>query len=756
MTLAGAVRAESWYFWRGPEQTGVSRERDLPDRFSIDPNDPNSNLIWKVPVEGRTTPIVMNGRVYLINAAGDGINTQERVICLDANTGQTLWEHRFNVWFTDIVRVRLGWTNLVGDPQTGNVYAHGTQGLLLAFNKDGKILWSHSMTEEYGRISGYGGRVTSPIVDGDLVIVGLVNANWGEQVRGGNRFVAFNKNTGEVVWWSPTVHVGPPKDTYYSVPVVAVINNERLLISGGADGAVHALRVRTGEVVWGYTIGQGAVNCSPVVDGNFVYIGQGEENPDNNFQGRVVCLDASQVQDKKPKLVWQVDRIKAKFASPIIHEGRLYICDEIARMYCLDAKTGNQLWRHKYGRNAKGSPVWADGKIYVCPVNGQFCILKPGDKSCETLYTQDFPSPDNVIDVELNGSPAVADGRIYFSTSLETYCIGKKSRGAAAASIPPKPTEKQPGAEAKVAHLQIVPGDVVLDPGQSVSFKARAFDAHGHFLREVKTEWSVAPMLPPPPVPGAPSPPASAGAAPPPSPPDLRGTITPDGKLTVDASVPGQFGGVIAKAEGISGRARVRVAPLLPYAADFSKVPVGRTPGGWVNTQGKFAVEEHGGRKVLVKTTNNPSPLVSRAHAYLGKPTLTDYTVEAEVLGHQKGSDIPDIGVVANRYTLFLTGTNQTLRLVSWDALPRIDKTIGFPWKPGVWYHMKITVEVQGNKAIARGKVWERGKMEPSDWTVQVEDPVPNTEGSPAIYAFVMDPGTEAYFDNVRVTPNKK
>jgi outer membrane protein assembly factor BamB len=661
-----------------------------------------------------------------------------------------LWEHRFNVWFTDIVRVRLGWTNLVGDPETGNIYAHGTQGLLLAFNKDGKLLWSHSMTEEYGRISGYGGRVTSPVVDGDLVIVGLVNANWGEQARGGNRFVAFNKNNGEVVWWSPSV--GQPKDTYYSVPVVAVVNNERLLFSGGADGAVHALRVRTGEIVWAYPIGQGAVNCSPVVDGNFVYIGQGEENPDNNFQGRVVCLDASQVQNGKPKLVWQVDKIKAKFASPIIHEGRLYICDEIARMYCLEAKTGKQLWRHKYGRNTKGSPVWADGKIYVCPVNGEFVILKPGDTGCQTLYTQEFPSPDGVIDVELNGSPAVADGRIYFSTSLETYCIGKKSRTAAATSIPAKPAEKQPGSRAKVAHLQIIPTDVVLDPGQNVSFKARAFDAQGHFLREVKADWSVAPTLAPPPPPGAPP----AAGAPPAPPPPLRGQITAEGKLTADATVPNQFGGVVAKAEGVSGRARVRVAPKLPYVADFTKVPVGRTPGGWVNTQGKFAVEEHGGRKVLVKTTTNPSPLVSRANAFIGRPTLTDYTVEAEVLGNQKGSDSPDIGIVANRYTLLLTGTNQTLRLVSWDAPPRIDKTIGFPWKPGVWYSMKLTVQIQGGKALARGKVWERGKMEPKDWNVQVDDPVPNTEGSPAIYANVMDPGTEAYFDNVRVTPNKK
>src|SRR5205807_4734270 len=127
------------------------------------------------------------------------------------------------------------------------IYAQGVQGLLLAFDRDGKLLWSHSLTEEYGRISGYGGRVTSPTVDGDLVIVGLVNSSWGDQARAGNRYLALDKRTGVPVWWSD---VGPFGGTYYSVPVVAVINGERLLITGGCDGYIHALRVHTGEQVW--------------------------------------------------------------------------------------------------------------------------------------------------------------------------------------------------------------------------------------------------------------------------------------------------------------------------------------------------------------------------------------------------------------------------------------------------------------------------------------------------------------------------
>jgi outer membrane protein assembly factor BamB len=749
---AGDVRATDWYQWRGPEQNGVSPEKNLPEKWSLDPKTPDNNLIWKAPYGSRSTPIVLGGRVYLINSVGDGLTEQERVLCFDADTGRVEWEHKFNVFLTDIVSDRVGWANLVADPETGKVYAHGVEGLLFCFNRDGKVLWSHSLTEEYGRITGYGGRVTSPVLDGDLLILGMLNASWGDQARGGNRFVAFDKRTGVPVWWSSTG--ARPKDTYYSTPIVAVIGGQRLLISGGGDGGVHAFKVRTGEKVWSYFFGSGAVNCSPVVQGNLVYIAHGDENPDSNKQGRIVCLDGSRVKNGKPALVWQVDGIKVKYASPILHEGRLYVCDEVARLYCLDAATGKSLWKRpfNYGRNCMGSPVWADGKIYVGEVQSRFHVLKPGPDRCERLFAQFFRSPPgDTAETEINGSPAIANGRIYFSTSRATYCIGKKNQSHSAVALPPSPTETPADPNAMPSHLQVVPADVMLEPGQSATFKARTYDDHGRFLREVEAQWSLIGPLPP------------AGVAPQPgakpSPP-LQGEISSSGKLTVAKTPPGQFGMVVAKAAGLTGQARVRVVPTLPYTLNFEKIPEGRTPGGWVNTQGKFAVQTKNGAKVLVKLANIGSPLVARAHTYISKPTLTNYTVEADMQGNKKGADMPDMGVLANRYTLVLDGNKQQLRLLSWDALPRVDKSIGWTWKPAVWYTVKLRVDVHGDKALVRGKVWPRGEPEPGNWSIEFEDPVPNREGSPGLYGYATgiignEPGAEVYYSRVSVTPNK-
>jgi outer membrane protein assembly factor BamB len=749
---APAANADDWAFWRGPEQTGVSRERDLPATWSPDPQAP-VNFHWKAPYGCRATPIVMNGRVYINNQAGTGVNEQERVMCLDAKSGKVLWEKRFNVFQTDIVSVRLGWTNLVGDPKTGNVYWHGTQGFLIGFNKDGKILWQHSLTEEYGRVSGYGGRVTSPIIDEDLLIIGMPNASWGDQAKGNNRFVAFNKHNGEVVWWSEPA---TKPSTYYSVPVIAVINGQRLLITGAADGWVYALQPRTGKKVWGFKLSKNAINSSPVVSGHYVYIGHGEENYGTSTQGRVVCLDASVIKDGSPKLVWERKGCKARYASPIIHDNRLFVFDEFAQMWCFDAFKGKVLWKFAYGRNARGSGVWADGKIYVAEVNGKFHILKPGDTKCERLHEQGFFGADGTSEVELAGSPAVADGCVFFGTSEELYCIGKKNHNTPPDPAPPMPKEAAPLKEE--AQLQLIPADVVLHPGQAVTFQAKLFDANGRLLGPLGSKDLINLSLPQPPLPpGAKTPP-----------PALKGKVTTgkqaSGTFTADAKIPTQQGYVQAEfgERGLTAKSRVRVAPTYPYTMNLDKVPVGAVPAGWVQVQGRWKVAQlKDGTKVLGKVNTVPNPMIAQSFCYIGLPTDTDYTIAADVQGFKAHNDLPEIGLVNNRYTLFLQGNTQQLRLASWEAIPRIDRTLSFPWKPGVWYSTKLTTTVKGDKAFVRGKVWPRGQPEPKEWTVELVDPTPNREGAPGLYTYAMgvaenEPGTEVFYTNLRVTPNGK
>src|SRR6266550_5539908 len=140
------VVANDWAEWRGPARDGISAEKNLPTHWSP----AGENLLWKAPYGGRSAPIVMGDRVYLQNTAGKGELEQERLMCFNADSGKLLWEHRFNVYLSDVPPHRVGWASPVGDPATGNIYALGVGGTLLSLSRAGKVLWERSLGEDFG------------------------------------------------------------------------------------------------------------------------------------------------------------------------------------------------------------------------------------------------------------------------------------------------------------------------------------------------------------------------------------------------------------------------------------------------------------------------------------------------------------------------------------------------------------------------------------------------------------------------------
>src|SRR4030095_11217951 len=182
----------------------------------------------------RSAPIVMNGRVFMFNSAGDGEMMQERLISFDANTGKVQWEKRFNVYESDVPPRRIAWSSPAGDPSTGNIYVFGACNELTAVSGDGKVLWTRALTDEFGAWTTHGGRTVSPIVEGNLVIVSTIIDGWGDNALRRHRYYAFDKLTGESIWISTPG--GRPFDTTYSTPITTTINGMRLMIGGAGDG----------------------------------------------------------------------------------------------------------------------------------------------------------------------------------------------------------------------------------------------------------------------------------------------------------------------------------------------------------------------------------------------------------------------------------------------------------------------------------------------------------------------------------------
>ncbi len=727
---AGSVFAGDWTNWRGPEKNGVSRETELPSDIE--------DVLWmKKDVSCRSTPIVMNDKVYAVSRIGEDADEQERVICMDARTGDVIWEHRFGIFFTPIVSIRLGWTVPVGDQETGNVYAHGTQGLLFCFyGETGEVKWQKSMTEEFGRITGYGGRVTSPIVEGNLVIISMISSNWGAHGGGGVRFIAFDKNTGEMVWWSTTGI--RPSNTYRCIPVVTTINEQRILISGGGDGNLHAFQVNTGKKIWSFEFGNGAMNPAPVVDGNLLYAAHGEEIPGRATVGRVACLDIS---GEQPEIVWEKDGIEFKYPSPLLQGGKLFLPDRQGRLYCFDAKTGERLWRAKFGRNCTGSPAYGDGKIYLSSVHGYFHILDANNDG-KRISRKRFQPADPKFDVEVQGSAAIANGCVYFGTTEEFYCLGKYKKSQT--KIPEQPGVPVANPSGEPTQLQVVPAEVTVVAGERVDFKANLFDAKGQFVRTTPIELKLAAMKPGP------------GLGKDAVRPVLKGEITGGSFIAPKISC-GQSGSLIATAGDLQASVRVRQVPTLPYREDFESTGAGLVPGGWTNTQLRYVTKQlDDGNTVLMKTATIAVPFYRQWYAFIGTPEMKGYTVSADVMGEKVRDNMPNMGVTAHRYILQMVGNEQKLRISAWDAIPRVAKEIDFAWEPNTWYQLKIKVEAEDEHSHVLGKAWKKGEAEPSEWMLDLTDENPNPSGAPGIYGSALGiqppkPGTTIYYDNILV-----
>jgi outer membrane protein assembly factor BamB len=748
MLITSSGYSGDWTSWRGPTQNGVSPEKNLPTSAS--------DFAWRVPLGGHSTDVIYKGRVFGVNLANptDKLMEQEQLYCVELATGKLIWAYRFNCFHTDVPDSRVGWSSPAIDPETGYIYVNGVQGLALCLDQEGKLIWSKSLTERFGRISGYGGRTYTPMLDEDRVIVAFNNQSFGRHEAGAHRFLALDKRNGEIMWWSTPG--GRPEDPTYSNPVIAVIGGERMLIAGNADGYLYAVKARTGEKIWGFHCSKRGLNSSPVVDDYRVIITHSEENVDDSKEmGRIFCIDGRKrgsfelpppvtpkpgEKPKPPDLsklgdisktgeIWSVDGIDAGYASPLLHDGRLYVLSNSGVLYCFESATGKKIWQYVAGRGGKGSPVWADGKIYVTAENGKFLILQDEGASCKRIDEYVF-NTGKTGDAQIFASPAVADGHIVFPTTTELVCIGSKQVSPQIVEMPKEPDEGP--ADKTPATVLVEPAEVLLKPGEKVQFHAIAYDKLGRKIGPVQAKWSF---------PAAPT----AGSS-------SVGSLSPEGDFTAGSK--GSIGEVTAQDGEVRGTGRIRITPNLPISEDFESYKVGDTVGWWVGaTKMRFNVVEKDGSKVLKKLADDRGPILNRALAFITSPIEAGYTIESDVLGEEVRPSKRvvlrgDVGVVNARYVFELCDGGDSARIVSWTPGPRFEKKIDYNWEHDKWYRVKFTVTISGGEAHVMAKVWPRGEAEPAQWTIEATDPQPNYVGAAGIYANSIAP---LYFDNVKV-----
>jgi outer membrane protein assembly factor BamB len=741
------------------------RHYDGPPLVSSFDPEAGTNVLWKNDEAGGiSTPVIMRGKLFTLVRHKPGTTEEaEKVLCLDAATGKKLWENVFNVYLSDVPAERVGWSAVIADPASNTVFAHGVCGVFTAIDATtGKTKWQRSLHEEFGFLSTYGGRTNIPVVFEDLVIASAVVTGWGDTARPAHRFLGLDKATGEVRWMNGTKEL--PEDTTYSTPSLAVLGGQAALVFGSSDGSVWNFQPRTGKAVWNFKLSRRGLNVAPLVQGEDVFISQAEENLDNTSMGSVTRFKGVGSGDiTATNVVWQKKGVMDGRSMPVVLGDRVYFVDDGAKIYAFDKKTGDAVGKpvKLLGTIVRGSPLVADGKLYVCSTSG-WHVLEPTKDGLKFVNRMRFDDED-----EVTASPVACNGLVYLTTGARLYCLGEKMAGSGASGPantgPDIVAASTGGTPGEPAWVQVVPAEAQIAAGATVPLKVRLFDAAGRFVKESPAEFAT-----------------------------TAGGMSKDGVYTAPAS--GHTAAIItAKVGSLEGKSRIRSMPPLPWRFDFEDIPLaadpktgvikGEPPLPWIGMRYRHVVRDVEGSKCLVKVTTIPKG--TRSQGWIGPIGLHDYSVQADFRAQEtgvekpgspasdtpksSGSDadafakkfgnpaalekarMPDMGLVAQRYTLDLMGASQQLQLRSWppQVATYFSKTIPFAWEAGRWYTMKLEARTKDGSAVLRGKVWPRGEKEPEAWTIEGVHAAGNLQGSPGFFGNSKD--SEISIDNVSV-----
>ena len=771
LLFSGRVHAtvRGWLQWRGPDQTGTTRETGLPEK--VDAKAP----LWMATFPGQSAPVIADGKLYINGYLGEGADLQEVVMCFDAETGAKLWEHRENDFLSDIIYLRYSNSSPTVDPETGNVYVQGSQGLLMCFSADGKLLWKHSMMEEFGRLTFPNARTASPVVDRDLVITRGITSAWGAHGPAGDRFYAFDKKTGELVWQSAPGD--RPQDNTFSNPYLDFWQGRRVLYSAGGDSTLLAINARTGEPLWRVPVAKagakGGINAAVVRYKDWIIVTHESENLDSSEIGRMAAMRIPTAIAKTNPLIphifvpkeleaWR-NEIGSLASSPVLVGETLYEVNGTGDLCAVDANTGKVLWKHKLGiEQRQSSPFYGDGKLYVALYtaaqgaekvaasggdtggHGELFVIKPGVSGCEIVSQA-------VLEGRCYGSPIAYNGKLYVQTDKRLYCFGKAGKNP---GLPAEPEPKPWPAAGAAKQLQIIPYEVLLRPGQAQSFRVRSLDANGFTVQEgvdVKSlKWE--PFVPP----GA-----LVRAF-------INGKFDDEGRLVADTKLVGSAGQFQATFGELKGYVKGRVLPGAPLKQDFETfdlsnvttntveppTPYAFPPLPWNSARFRFEVrdkEVDGVKsKALTKTIENK--LFQRGQIFIGFPDMKNYTIEADVLSEGNRRKMSEVGVINQRYIIMLKGNAQEMEVNSNQE--RVKSAVKFAWSPNTWYHIKARVDVAPDgSGVVRGKAWKRGDPEPSAWTIEVPHRRAHESGSPGLFGFAPQE-QRVCIDNVSVTAN--
>ena len=390
LVLSSLFFVTDWPQFRGPGGQGISDEKNVPLTWSE-----AKNVRWKTAIPGRgwSSPVIQGDRVWLTTATEEGRSL--RAVAVNGNTGAI--EQNVEIFRLKSPKL-MNQKNSFASPtpviEGDRVYLHfGAYGTA-CITQSGEIVWKTTLEYDNGQ-HGPGG---SPIIYDDLLIVSCD----GLEVQ---FVVALDKATGKVRWKKTRAGYQA-----YTTPLVVSLPGGDQVISPGAFQAI-AYEPRTGKEIWRVKYAEGFSNVPrPVYGHGLVFICTGFQEP-----SLLAVQPDGRGDVTKSKIVWKLDRAIPRTPSPLLVGNELYIVTDNGIATCIDAKTGEELWRARVGGNHSASPVYAGGRIYFLSEEGESVVIAPGRK-LQHLAT-------NQIDGPTLASMAISHNSIFIRSQTHLYRI---------------------------------------------------------------------------------------------------------------------------------------------------------------------------------------------------------------------------------------------------------------------------------------------------------------------------------------------
>lgn len=391
--------AQEWTRFRGPNGTGQSDTMTIPTRWT------DEDYQWRVelPGIGHSSPVIWGERVFVTSAVPE--TAQQNVICLDSNSGRTLWMNSYrslphhhhpqnsfasSTPVVDAERVYVAW----GTPDATT---------LMALDHDGETEWSIELGP-YGSKHGF---AVSPMLHGDCLILASHQQGEGRnnQTPGESFVIAVDRTTGETVWKTER----ESEIASYSVPSIFRYpdGREELICCSTANG-MYALDPLTGEENWALPIFDKRTVSSPVIVGDTVFGSSGSGGGGN----QVVAIQPG----NPPTELYRITRQAPYVPMVVAHEELMFLWHDGGIVTCIHRDDGEVLWRERIGGNFSGSPVRVGDYLYCIDQNGVVIVLRASSEY--ELIAR------NELGEASRATPAIAGGRMFLRTETHLMAIG--------------------------------------------------------------------------------------------------------------------------------------------------------------------------------------------------------------------------------------------------------------------------------------------------------------------------------------------